>query len=400
MPEYIFILGREPELSVAEIAAVASRLGVTVKWNKIAPRYTEVELSQSPSSWFEQLAGTVKLAEVVGRVPPVAESITALAQRTLESLGYSQWHFGFSWYGSRAPAWLREVGMTLKREAKALGRRARFVVSREPVLSSVVVAKNKLLPPQGCEFIVLPDGPEAVLARTLAVQQFEDWGERDFGRPQRDARVGLLPPKLARAMVNLSCTPLDQPILDPFCGSGTVLQEAAVLGYQQLWGFDADARGIERTQANLGWLRERYPELGFTAQVEAVPIEQLSRRLAGKNFPAIITEPYLGPPLRGNEPDGKLRQISSELTDLYHIILRVLVHVVAPGGRIVMVWPIIKAGNSELLLPLHGFLPKVGLKIVNTLPSEAPQEWHTPRETLRYERPDARVGREIIILQR
>ena len=35
------------------------------------------------------------------------------------------------------------------------------------------------------------------------MQDFEQWGARDYGRPSRDAVRGMLPPKLARMMVNL-----------------------------------------------------------------------------------------------------------------------------------------------------------------------------------------------------
>ena len=52
-------------------------------------------------------------------------------------------------------------------------------------------------------------------------------------KPYRDMRRGMLPPKLARSLVNLAIgakSPSDMTILDPFCGTGTVLMEAMLLG--------------------------------------------------------------------------------------------------------------------------------------------------------------------------
>jgi len=54
-------------------------------------------------------------------------------------------------------------------------------------------------------------------------------------------------PKLARAMVNLSRS---QDILDPFCGSGGILIEAALMGVKAK-GVDIDKDMIERARKNL-----------------------------------------------------------------------------------------------------------------------------------------------------
>ncbi|NIP34812.1 MAG: methyltransferase domain-containing protein, partial [Thermoplasmata archaeon] len=59
-----------------------------------------------------------------------------------------------------------------------------------------------------------------------------------------------LHPKYARAMVNLAKVPLGGRILDPFCGTGGVLIEAALLGYEPL-GSDIDPRMVEGSRRNL-----------------------------------------------------------------------------------------------------------------------------------------------------
>ncbi len=399
MHKYLFILGREPELSVAEIQAVASRMAIPIVWKSIIQQAVLLEKDRTVG-FFESLAGTIKVAEVVGECPRSPSGVKQAVVAALLAAGdYHDYEFGLSLYGVKLP-WLKVVGMNIKRELKSSGKHVRFVVSREAELSSVVVQKRKLLPPHGFEFVLAPHGAHKLtLARTLKVQDFEAWSRRDYGRPARDARVGMLPPKLARLMVNLAEVRPGGSILDPFCGSGTVLQEAALLGYHRLTGLDADARGIERTRTNFTWLKGKMPVVSSEPKLFTADIRHLPRELDEHTFDAIVTEPYLGPPLRGRETPGELKQIASELTDFYRTALKVLTHLVNPKGRIVMVWPVLRAASGEIMLPLPELLPKIGLRLIDVLPPVVPQGWHTSRGTLRYERPDARVGREIAVLE-
>ncbi len=424
---WIFVLGREPELSVAEIAAVAARHGVALRWQAISDVAAIAE-GAIDLQLFQELAGCVKLAEVVAEAPVDPAGLTAVLQQLLSPNHGSRVEFGFSWTSSREPKWLRGVGLTLKRELKA-GGHVRFVVSREGTLSSVVVQKNRLLPPGGYDFVLLPaPGNRLIVGRTVAVQDFAGWSERDFGRPARAARVGMLPPKLARLMVNLATTSLDSSgttpgpgghghhpaipsgaqlkqlscsggLLDPFCGSGTVLQEAALLGVRDLTGADADVRGLTRTRENLAWLKERHAGLP-EPKLLTCDIRQLPARLAGHTYQAIATEPYLGPPFTGHEDERRLREIHAELTELYRVTLKVLGNLLAPGGRICMVWPVLRSHGREYPLELTAALGAAKLALVNLLPTQAPAAWRTERGPLRYERPDQHVVREVALLER
>ncbi|HCM45278.1 MAG TPA: hypothetical protein DIS54_00355, partial [Candidatus Veblenbacteria bacterium] len=188
-------------------------------------------------------------------------------------------------------------------------------------------------------------------------------------------------------------------ILDPFCGSGTVLQEAAILGYRHLVGVDADSNGITRTRENFVWLKKQYQQMPEPALMVA-DISRLPTVLNNSTYDAIVTEPYLGPPLRGHESRQRLEQIHKELTEFYRSSLKILAHVVKPGGKIAMVWPVLRVGKDNLTLPLINEVKSYGLELVDVLPKEAPASWRNNRRTLWYARPDARVIREIVVLQR
>ncbi len=396
MTDYLIILGREPELAVAEISCVARRLAMPWQWQMIE---REVALGRGDLSerFLSALAGTVKVAEVLGQVKSEKEAVVEFIYKHLPDNGRCE--FGLSWYGAKPPRWLTAAGLTVKKRLKSEDRHVRYVTSRTPALSSVVVAKNKLLPANGYEFVLFLRGNELMVGRTIWVQDFASWSERDYGRPERDARVGMLPPKLARIMINLAEAPEGAGILDPFCGSGTVLQEAALLGYRHLVGTDADSQGIERTRANFSWLKQKNPQTPAPALMVA-DIKNLISILHQSNFDCIVTEPYLGPPLRGHESEQRLGQIAEELTEFYRSALRVMVRVIKPGGRIVMIWPAWRAGRKNLFLPLVNELASLGLKQVSLIPAQIPSSWLNQRDTLWYYRPDARIIREIVVLEK
>ena len=67
MPQYLVVLGREPELSVAELAAVAARRGSPLAFRRVSHAAALIE-AEHLLAYAPHLAGTVKLAEVWGSV--------------------------------------------------------------------------------------------------------------------------------------------------------------------------------------------------------------------------------------------------------------------------------------------------------------------------------------------
>ena len=59
-----------------------------------------------------------------------------------------------------------------------------------------------------------------------------------------------MPPKLARCMVNLARPKVGELVLDPFCGTGSILIEASLIGCRVL-GMDAQRRMVKGSRKNL-----------------------------------------------------------------------------------------------------------------------------------------------------
>ncbi len=410
MPQYFFILGREPELSVAEIWQVSHNINFHFTSTELTKSYWLIESKASLSDNLHNLlAGTIKMGEVVGIVENNQEDIAVFIEKYLPKK--QRLYFGFSWYppsfsdklrdfggqGGHKPKWLNKLGLQLKHQL-AGEHKVRFVVSKDEVLSSVTVQKNHLLPPIGWEFVFLPKEDKVYIGRTLLIQPFADFCARDFTRPGREARVGMLPLKLARLMVNLAGGGNIKSLLDPFCGVGTILQEAALLGVSEIYGADKDEASLARSKMNWQWLLKKYPQVASSAKFFLSDIKDLSNKLSNKKFEAIVTEPYLGPALTSRETSQKLEQIMNELTFLYRDWLKALPYLLSRGGKVVMVWPAWRQGEDIYLLPLLEAAISRGFVITNPLPDFIPADWLSERGTMFYERPNQHLLREIVVL--
>ncbi len=394
MPGLLFILGREPLLSGAELDAVLGPKTRTVTdalfmdralFLPGSDRLDAVELIQS-------LGGTVKIGRVLGVFEGLGSMRQALRSSTwlreaLPDLRHRV-EFGVSVVGfSSAQRLSDELGHSVKRSLEELNHSARWIQSKDGELSSVVVAKNGLMT-KGVEVLVACFGRRFVIATTVAVQPFRQWGERDYGRPSRDAKSGMLPPKLARMMVNLTGAPTSGFLLDPFCGSGTVLQEAWLRGYRKLAGSDISEKAVHDSGKNLAWLKAKIPVVQRDAG-------KLAGAFSNQSIDAIVTEPELGPPIPIRTERELHRRIDG-LTMLYRRFLKSAAPLLAPRGRIVMAWPVFHLGNQMAHLAMREVVPPE-LHLVWPFHDWLPR---TARQTLPYERPGQIVGREIVLLEK
>lgn len=81
--------------------------------------------------------------------------------------------------------------------------------------------------------------------------------ETSNGHSETTSRV-CSPPKVAQMMINLAGPDRHKILLDPFCGSGTILQEAALLNFQKIYGSDQNSQAVKDSQVNLDWLRKNF----------------------------------------------------------------------------------------------------------------------------------------------
>ncbi|MFA6146487.1 MAG: methyltransferase domain-containing protein [Patescibacteria group bacterium] len=412
---YFLILGNNPTLSIAEILKI---LTGPFEIKKISEEVLIIDLPGNKEIDFaylqNRLGGTVKIGKILPN-----QDLKNLAD--LFSEKSTKVRFGFSVYRldhqasiSQIVNLIKNLALNLKKDLKEKGISSRWVTSREDALSSVIVQTNKLLE-TGAEFVFFAEKNGFLFGRTLTCQDFKEYGFRDFGRPNRSMEQGILPPKLTKIMINLAGE-LDKKavILDPFCGAGTILQEAALMGYKNIIGADLNPEAIKDTQQNLDWLiknsKFQIPNSKF--QIFQTDVKEISKKIDPQSIDLIVAEPYLGP-TKISSLKAQLPIIMSKLSDLYIGAFKEFQKILKPNGQVVMIFPIyqdLKQNNgifSEFILPeivrprpTSPGLEKMGWQIISPIPENLanhPIIKSTKRQSIIYARANQEVWREIFI---
>ncbi len=127
-------------------------------------------------------------------------------------------------------------------------------------------------------------------------------GRRPFRHPS------TMLPKLARCMVNLARIKPGSRVLDPFCGSGSILMEASAMGCR-VYGSDIKDRMVKGCVSNLDYVG--YPYEGLLVGD--------ARKLPFKAFDGIVTDPPYG---RASSTHGQSTQtvVSEFLWDAMSVL--------------------------------------------------------------------------------
>jgi len=396
MPATVFILGREPALSIAELEAWLPSLGATavdIHAQAVLVRH-EHPLAITT---LNRLGGSLKQVQVIEHWPRQDDWLSTVQAASSAKFIQSQFptgriEYGLSVYGtsiSERQA-IQQHFLKLKPELKQLDRPVRMVTSHEPQLSAVSVKRNNLLK-QGKEFVVVVGQTTVSLGITVAVQDYRAYSIRDYGRPAADPKSGMLPPKVAQIMLNIARVQPDDILLDPFCGSGTILQEAAWFGVNNIHGCDNDRQAVQRAQENIRWLMKEYPEIKTSVEISLG-----DARSVNIHPTVIVTEPYLGKPLHGNESRGWLVNQAEELQQLYLQAMGQWAKIIKPAGHLVMIIPEFKFAQEKIIIDLVPAAARLGWT-AQPLLSEfglAALSVVDPTE-VEYGRPDAKLRRQI-----
>ena len=434
---YIALLGRQPEISIAELAAVFGADCV----NRISQQFAKVQTSQFD---ITTLGGTIKCAEVITELPASRTDKASLlaASRFITQHYQAKWAhsphkitLGLSAYNLAVGARdVQKTGLILKSSLKKSGTSLRLIPNDQPALSTATAHNNKLggSPYKVELLLVKTTDRRLVIAESRGVQNITAYTRRDRHRPKRDAFVGMLPPKLAQIMLNLalgagpltgqkSCTgripavssksnasgnavrraidlserlesdlatevdrrrPL---ILDPFCGTGTVLQEALLAGYDVV-GTDLSQKMVDYTTENLSWLQSTFTTPGHIIDVHQA--DATSHHWPNStHLTAVVCETYLGQPFSAPPAPQKLAAVVGNCN---HIITSFLANIrpqLTPNTSLCIAVPAwYDASGWATHLPLIKNLQKLGYYQLNRTP-------------LIYRRPDQIVARELLVLK-
>ena len=395
---YLAVLGREPELSNAELEAL---------FGKIKPLSSSLSLFESKTTPdINRLGGSLKLAEKLPE-KPLDFLIKTAGKITLGVSDYSK-------NASKKSA--SSEAMKLKKILTRHGRSVRVVLGDTAVLSTATSLHNGLSGknPKKCEFIKV----ENDWFRVIGIQNIDAYSRRDQGRPKRDAKVGMLPPKLAQILINL-CGPLpaSSTILDPFCGTGVLLQEALLMGYKA-YGTDLSEKMVDFSERNLEWLVRGIAERGSASRSAGRPwqtapwdADDPKGRRAGRtrpenqlfqvspgnatefkweNIDAVACESYLGKPMSSIPSEIELKEQKQECSNIVLGFLKNLAGQIKKGTPVVIAIPAwLRKNGSYSRLEILDQISDMGYNVNNK-----------SREGLFYYREGQIVARDIIILRK
>ncbi len=345
MKDYLCILGRDPKLSLLELICYCRRKKITYTLHSSTSTVAHLSLDKQPN--INELGGIVKIAEetTLNHLIPDSNKIT-FALTLIDS---------------------KDILPQLKEQWKQERIKA---MQRYGSMRDIPPSKSKTL---DVDLIIYKN----VLYKITSLSNPQEYKKRDEQRPSFDPKK-VISIRLAKILINLA--EAQHEICDPFCGTGTILQEALLMGYRVI-GMDVS---INDAKKNIEWLGKTYRNRTRFFQGDATKIIPTLPAVE-----AIVTEPYLGPYVKKLPSEQEAAATIQELTLLYKSLFAALAPKVT--GKVVIILPSIRTTKKLHTLPIDTILKETGFTLVSPL-----SQITLP---LPYEKRRSKIERSIYILE-
>lgn len=393
----LFIPGKNWRLSLAELISFLEARRIKFMVRSASKAFFVVDIEEKvDASIIDDLGGTIKISISMANFPTeimrqaflkknkeakskigrdiisstlVAKMFGVESEKTL---------FGVSVYCEEkslhpvSKAIQRFIGSSIKRRLADYGRKSRFMgfakKRRLPQLSHVEVLKKNLVEKKA-EVLFCIGKDQTWISTTLAVHNPFEFQKRDIGKPTQ-RKIFAMSPRLARIMINLAfCTP-KKLLLDPFCGVGTILQEA-LLAKARVVGIDRNPWCIEATVENLEWLKREYNLKEAKFRVLQGDAHVLAPKIGQEQVDCVATEPDLGPALRYVPTTPYAEKIIEKLEPLYYGFMEEAYKILKKDRRLVLVTPYVKTrSGNPVSMRIGQKAASVGFKRINPFRKE------------------------------
>ncbi len=367
MDDYIFVLGRDFQLSLLEVVSYLKSRRIAFKVKAFNKKLMLVSLEREiePNMIF-RLGGTIKIAKVLG-------SLDELKIPNIDKIKYSMACI--------------ETGKT-----NEINSRLKEIFKREHIKGFLKNGTDIGLSPsdffrhnifkEGFEILLYKD----MIAEIIAVFNPKEYEARDQ-RPYLE-REKLISIRLAKILINLSQAREYEKLLDPFCGSGTILQEALLLNINAI-GMDVDSKTIHHADKNLKWLKNNYD---FKSSYTLINKDARNASSYVEGADAAATEPYLGPYLKRLPSLRDARKTALGLSDLYFNVLKQL-RIILKNGKAAIIVPKFKTKEQvPVFIAFDKLALKAGFRVYNPFPAIKVPVLYSPKGT--------KLDREIYILEK
>lgn len=385
----IAILGRQPELGALEMERL---FGIqNINWCGNQSLRVNAKLDVQKYGGVKK-TGLIKKELHTTNFKDVSRFLVGEYKNQLINSDVKKYTLGISVYDFDInPKEVQKIGLILKSQLRKKGKNLRLIPNSDIELNTATSHHNKLgLSANKIEILIIKDKNKVVIAESTGAQNISALVKRDQKRPKRDAFVGMLPPKLALMLINYSGDNSGQNLLDPFCGTGVIMQEAMLAGYH-VFGTDLSDKMIEYSKDNLAWLKSTHSiDTDLTTNLNQ---GDATTHNWGKKLDNVVCETYLGQPFSAPPSPKKLEEVVGNCNKIISNFLKNIVQQIDDDTNLVIAVPAWKSKNGDFTtLPLTENLSKLGFwqynpKIINL-------------KKIMYYREDQVVARHILILKK
>jgi len=370
--KYLFILGRNPELSIEEIKSYFEKEGNEILELNVKNNSCLVELRNPIGNIVDRFGGVISIGEVMayGKMKDLLDDLEKenVYNGVKNNINYCVWDFA----GSR----FDEFIIYLKKRFK--GEKLKAVMKNPDVkmtLQSGGVVSNfsssRLI---DYEYFLFEKENVFYFGKIVQQCDYENLEKRDMEKPVRREELSISP-RLAKIMINLSGIKKDESLIDGFCGVGVILGEALLQGIRVV-GVDKNKDAIKDAQKNLKWL-------GINKK-NYILINKDSKRARITNVNSFVSEPDLGKVLKKTPTKENARKTLEKFEDLMINVINNFRGSVK--GKFVFTAPLIRVSKERMKCDIEKICEKTGFSLRDGFPI-----------------PDFRknqfVGREIVVLE-
>lgn len=413
MPQYAAVLGHQPHISIAELAAAVRGFeshGIIQKQVLLFSADSEID-----AETFAMLGGTVLLAERITKADVSMSDVPQILSKEVASVK-KKVTFGLRCYGVSKND-IKTAYRKGKDILKNQGRACRYIGNeRKAAHAAALLDADIVTGKKGAELCIIQTPSELWVGKTIGVQDIDAYTWIDMEKPVRDTTVGLLPPKLAQVMLNFGAwvvrenLPADvqkknaerkrkkkevYTVLDPFCGTGVIPLECLLRGWNVL-ASDTAQKAVNGCKKNIEWVRKEKKILKKDVS-DDVSKHDATKAFSYKTLPDIVvTETTLGPAITKQISKTDAKKHCKDNEKIQEAFLRNAAETL-PGVPLVCTWPFWRVKNENICLEKPWkVIEELGYEAVVPTGVEI-DEGTNP--SLLYQRKDQFVGREIVILQ-
>jgi len=368
--EYLFILGRNKELSLAELKCLLNSQEISILKEFEIKNSVFMDLNKKlKENFIEELGGTLAIGVVLAKCErkDICKELDKIEiySGTKNNINYCLWEFF-------------EENQLIKDYLKKRFRKEKLKASLKKLNDAISLQSGEIFYKPSSKFIdeeyfIFEIKDEIYFGKIIQKCDYKKIEERDIKKPVRRNELAISP-RIAKIMINLSQVKEDQRLVDPFCGVGTILQEA-LLKKIKVIGIDKDKDAIIGAKKNLEWFD--FPKEDY----QLINLDSRIAKISSTNV--LVCEPDLGVLLTKIPTKEKALVILEKFEKLIINVLNNLKRNIY--GRIVFSSPYIKVGKERVSCNIN----KICKDSRTTLILGGFEEY----------RPDQIVGRMIFVLK-